>query len=247
VRLDVYFGGAGITSADVAGRTVAVIDVLRASTSITVAMANGARNIIPFESSEEAVLRSKSFERRDVLLAGERKMRPIPGFDLGNSPGEFSRDVVEGKTILFATTNGTVALVGVTGAKEVVVASYANFSLVLSTLRAAARGGSDVTIICAGRDRQFALEDSACAGRYARHLIRRLQGVEVNDATRACMLVARKYGDDISRLFTDSSHGRALADAGYAEDLALCSALDKYPVVPVYQDRQIKLGTTRGR
>lgn len=247
MRLDVYFGAGGLTPADVAGRTVAVIDVLRASTTIAVALANGTRNIIPFDSSEEAVLRSKSFERRDVLLAGERKMHPIPGFDLGNSPREFVRETVEGKTILFATTNGTVALVGVQGAKEVVVASYVNFAATLSTLRAAARAGADVAIICAGRDKQFSLEDSACAGRFARHLTRRLQNVELNDAARACILIARKYGDEIDRLFQDSSHGRALAESGYAEDLAVCAGLDKYPVVPVYQDRQIKLGTTRGR
>ena len=247
MRLDVYFGANGLTPADVAGRTVAVIDVLRASTTIAVAVANGARNVIPFDSSEEAVLRSKSFERRDVLLAGERKMRPIPGFDLGNSPGEFAREAVEGKTILFATTNGTVALVGVQGAKEVVVGSYVNFTAVLAALRTAARAGNDISIICAGRDRQFALEDSACAGRFARHLSRRLTGVEVNDAARACILIARKYGDDVDRLFQDSSHGRALADAGFGADLAVCAALDKYPVVPVYQDRQIKLGNTRGR
>jgi len=247
VRLDVYFGGGGLTPADVSGRTVAVIDVLRASTTIAVALANGTRNLIPFDSSEEAVLRSKSFERRDVLLAGERKMHPIPGFDLGNSPREFTREAVEGKTILFATTNGTVALVGVQGAKEVVVASYVNFSAVLAALRSAARAGNDITIFCAGRDRQFALEDSACAGRFARHLGRRIPGVELNDAARACVLIARKYGDEIDRLFSDSSHGRALAEAGYGEDLAVCAALDKYPVVPVYHDRQIKLGTTRGR
>ena len=247
MRLDVYFGAHGLTPADVAGRTVAVIDVLRASTTIAVAVANGARNVIPFDSSEEAVLRSKSFERRDVLMAGERKMKPIPGFDLGNSPGEFARAAIEGKTILFATTNGTVALVGVQGAKEVVVASYVNFSAVLAVLRTAARAGNDIAIICAGRERQFALEDSACAGRFARHLSRRLTGVEVNDAGRACILIARKYGDDVDRLFQDSSHGRALVDAGFGADLAVCAALDKYPVVPVYQDRQIKLGNTRGR
>ena len=73
---------------------------LRASTSIAVAMANGARAVVPLESSDEVVTRAKAFERSDVLLAGERKMLAIPGFDLGNSPRQFTREVVEGKTIL---------------------------------------------------------------------------------------------------------------------------------------------------
>ena len=86
MQIDVFFGSAGITPADVAGRAVAVIDVLRASTSIAVALDNGARAIVPFEKSEDVVTRAKEFGKPDVRLAGERKSLPIPGFDLGNSP-----------------------------------------------------------------------------------------------------------------------------------------------------------------
>src|SRR5690349_17707919 len=100
------------------GRVAVVIDVLRASTTIAVALANGARNIIPCESGDEVVVRAKSFERSDVLLAGERRMVAISGFELGNSPREFTREVVEGKTILFTTSNGTAALLATQGARE---------------------------------------------------------------------------------------------------------------------------------
>ena len=165
MRIEVFFGPQLATAADVNGRVVAVIDVLRASTTIAVAVSNGAKAVIPFESSEESILRSKSFERSDVKLAGERRMLAIPGFDLGNSPREYTREVVEGKTILLTTTNGTGALATIQGARDVVVASYVNFSAVLSMLRAAARGGTDVAIVCSGRDRQFSLADAACAGR----------------------------------------------------------------------------------
>ena len=77
-----------------------------------------------------------------MLLAGERKMLAIPGFDLGNSPREFTAETVEGKTVLLTTTNGTVALAGIQGARDVVVASYVNYSAVSAMLRAAARGDS---------------------------------------------------------------------------------------------------------
>lgn len=248
MRIDVFFGAHAIGPADVHGRVVAVIDVLRASTTIAVALANGARAVIPFDSSEEAVTRSKSLERADVRLAGERKMLPIPGFDLGNSPVEFTRDAVEGKTVLFTTTNGTGALRELQGARDVVVASYVNLSAVLAMLRAAARGGTDVAIICAGRERQFALEDAACAGRYASGIARRLPNADLNDAALAGTMVDRRYGDNLARLFEASAHGRALAEAGFAEDLLVCAAVDSYAVVPIYSDRQItKLGPDRER
>ena len=110
MRLDVHFGVQQLTPQDVQGRVVAVIDVLRASTTIATALASGARAVIPFESSEEAVTRSKQFERGAYLLAGERKMLRMEGFDLGNSPLEHTASAVEGKTVLLATTNGTKAL-----------------------------------------------------------------------------------------------------------------------------------------
>lgn len=248
MRLDVHFGAHAIPPAEVAGRVVVVIDVLRASTSIAVALHNGARAVIPFDNTEEVVARSKAFDRAEVRLAGERKMFPIPGFDLGNSPREFTRDAVEGKTVLLSTTNGTAALVGVQGARDVVVGAYVNFSPVAALLRAAARGETDVAIVCAGRERHFSLEDAACAGRFVRAIARRLPQLRMNDAARACALIDRRYGEAIDKVFGDAEHGVALSEAGFAEDLVTCAALDAYPVIPVYQDRQItKLGPDRER
>jgi 2-phosphosulfolactate phosphatase len=248
VRIDVLFGAQQLGSQDVQSRVVAVIDVLRASTTIAVALANGARTVIPLESPEDVVTRSKQFERAGVLLAGERRMLKMDGFDLGNSPVEHTRDVVEGKTVLLTTRNGTHALLGVQGARDVVVASYVNMSAVSAMLRAALRGGADVTIVCAGQDRQFALEDAACAGRYVHQITKRLQQAELNDAALAASLIDRKYGDNLMRLFSTVAHGRALAAAGFEGDLAACAAVDSYPVIPIFQDRQItKLGPERER
>lgn len=248
MRVDVFFTPQQLAPSDVAGRVVAVIDVLRASTTVAAALANGAKAVVPFDSSEDVITRAKQFERGLVKLAGERKMHAIAGFDLGNSPREFTREVVEGKTILLTTTNGTGAFATVQSARDVVVAAYVNFSAVLAMLRAAARAGTDVTIICAGREKRFSLEDAACAGRYARHIGRRLADVELNDAALASSMIDRRYGDNLARLFGEASHGRALAEAGYGEDLAVCATMDAFPVIPVYSDRQItKLGPERER
>ena len=248
MRIEVFFGTAGLTASDAAGRVVVVIDVLRASTSIATALANGARAVIPLDSTDEVVMRAKAFARSEVKLAGERQMRPIPGFDLGNSPREFTREAVEGKTVLLSTTNGTGAIATLQGPRDVVIGSYVNFSAVLAMVRAALRGGTDVAILCAGREKQFSLEDAACAGRYVHHAMRRRADVTLNDAAFAGMLIDRRYSDNLLRLFSASAHGRALSEAGYGDDLTACAAIDSYPVIPIYQDRQItKLGPERAR
>jgi 2-phosphosulfolactate phosphatase len=194
------------------------------------------------------VMRSKQMERGAFLLAGERRMLKMEGFDLGNSPAEHSAEAVEGKTVLLTTTNGTKALLSLQGARDVVVASYVNLTGVGTMLRAALRGGADITLVCAGQDRQFALEDAACAGRYVSNVSKRLADIDVNDAALAASLIDRKYGDNLLRLFNTAAHGRALAAAGFEGDLAACAAVDSYPVIPIYQDRLItKLGPERER
>ena len=248
MRIDVFFGTSGLTPGDTAARVVVVIDVLRASTSIATALANGARAVIPLDSTDEVVMRAKAFDRSEVKLAGERQMRPIPGFDLGNSPLEFTRETIEGKTVLLSTTNGTGAITALQGPRDVVIGSYVNFSAVLAMLRTAMRGGTDIAILCAGREKQFSLEDAACAGRFVHHAMRRRADVALNDAAFAGMLIDRRYSDNLMRLFSASAHGRALSEAGYGNDLAACAAIDSYPVIPIYSDRQItKLGPERAR
>lgn len=246
MRLDVYLTAGELASADSTGRVVAVVDVLRASTTIITALANGARAVVPFADADELMTRARQFERGDVRLAGERKMLPIEGFDLGNSPAQFTTEAVGGMTVLLTTTNGTRALLSAQGAADVVVAAYVNLAAVTAMLRTALRGGTDVVVACSGQDGHYTLEDAACAGRYVRMVTKRLSGVVMNDAAHSCALLARSYSDDIASVFRDSSHGRALSDAGYGDDLALCAAVDAYPIVPVFTERQItRLGTDR--
>jgi 2-phosphosulfolactate phosphatase len=248
VRLDVYLTPGELQPGALNGAVVAVIDVLRASTTIAVALNNGAKAVIPFEEADDVVTSAKQFKRSEVCLAGERKMLPIPGFDCGNSPHEFTREVVEGKPVLLTTTNGTHALLATQGARDTVVASYVNSAAVAALLRSAARSGQNIALVCSGQDRHFALEDAACAGRYVSLITELGQDVILNDAARACALIDKTYGNDLQALFLDAAHGRALQAAGFNDDLVICAQVDAFPVVPVYTDRQItKLGTDRGR
>lgn len=248
MRLDVFFTPTQVKPSDTAGRLVAIVDVLRASTTVATALGNGAKTVIPLEGADEVILRSKEFTRSQILLAGEQKMQPIPRFDLGNSPQAFTPEVVEGKTILITTTNGTRALLGVQGARDIVIASYVNFTAVLAMMKVAASSNTDIAIVCAGDEGSFTLEDAACAGRYVRAIPKRAGSVVANDAAAASMLIERKYGDNIEKVFKESSHGQALESAGFGDDLAAAAEVDSYAVVPIYQDRQItKLGPERAR
>jgi len=248
LKLDVYMSPREISPGDMQGRVVAVIDVLRASTCIAIALNNGARSVVPVEDIDEAITRSKQFEHTQVRLAGERKMKAIPGFDMGNSPLEFTSEAVSGCTVVITTTNGTKALAGLQGARDIVVASYVNLSAISAMLRAAARADTDISIVCAGTEGHFSLEDAACAGRYVRSIMKPSASITANDAACACELIDRKYGDNIAKIFKDSTHGQALSEAGFADDLVACAAVDSHPVVPIFQDRQItRLGPDRER
>lgn len=249
MKLRVFLSPNELSPGSALGQVVAVIDVLRASTSIATALANGARSVVPEESADLAIVRSRQFERSEVILAGEQKMQTITGFDIGNSPASLTPEAVSGKTIILTTTSGTRALTGLIGARDVVVASYVNHTAVVAMLGTAVRADTDVAIVCAGDEGHFSLEDAACAGRYVRSLSQRSpKSVVLNDAACACEIIDRKYGDNIAKILGNSSHGKALVEAGFGDDLEFCAELDSQPVVPIFQDRQItRLGPDRER
>jgi 2-phosphosulfolactate phosphatase len=148
--------------------------------------------------------------------------------------------------VLMTTTNGTAAFSATAGAKAVYAAAYVNFTAVRLAMRKALRGGTDLAIICAGHEGRFALEDAVCAGRFVHHVTRRLAGVSHNDAALAAAQLHRKFGTDVWGVFETSSHGQALVEAGFADDLVACATIDAYRVVPAYHDRQIARLAPRG-
>lgn len=264
MRIRVYLTAAEAEEAEFQGRTAVVVDVLRATSSIVRALASGASAIYPTSGTEDAIKLATSLGRDDTLLCGERRGLMIEGYDLGNSPGDFTSGTVEGKRLIMNTTNGTRALLAIEGAERVVVASFLNLRAVAETVR----GANELAIVCAGRDDAFALEDAACAGL----LLRRValwrehdpaagrahaeggaaEGDAVgtpppgewrkamNDAAVAAWALAARPPIDASFL-RGTDAGRALVELGLGDDLELCAELDRYPVVPTMRDRQIVL------
>ena len=238
-RLDTYLAPTALTPGALAGTVAVVIDVLRASTTIAAALEAGARSVVPFLETEDAVRTARQFDRSEVRLAGERHMRAIDGFDLGNSPLEFTPTSVAGRTVLLTTTNGTRALHAAHDAAAIYVASFVNASATLGALDHALDVGMPVAFVCAGHDGRLSLEDATLAGRLVDALATRYAHVTLDDASFTCRLLHDRYGDDTARLFAEAEHGRALADAGFGDDLRACGAIDTHPIRCRYHDHVI--------
>jgi 2-phosphosulfolactate phosphatase len=240
VKLDVVFTPAELGGAGVGQRTVVVIDVLRATSTVLEALVNGARDVLPVESVEQAVRKAQEIGRDQAILCGERDVERIGGFELGNSPLEFVPEKVAGRTLVMTTTNGTRAILLGSAGNRCLIGSYLNAH---ATAAALAQGGNDALLLCAGREGRFALEDAVCAGIIARETLR-LDGSrrpEMNDAARAAALLARRFGDRLPEFLPRTAAGRHLVRMGRRDEVEFCATRDRYEQVPRVQDRRITL------
>ena len=242
MKLDVVFTPTGLRSAEIQGRTVFVIDILRATTVMCAALAHGAKALIPVASTEEALRLAQTIGSDDVLLAGERNCLRIPGFHLGNSPLEMGEPAVRGKTLIVTTTNGTKALLACQGAADVFPVAASNLSLAGERVREGIDRDEEMLIVCAGRNGAFALDDAYCAGRLiAAALESRKPHRALNDAGMATLDLVRRYGDRWERPLSRSRGGRELIKVGLRDDVLDSSRLDAYPVLPHFHERRVTL------
>jgi 2-phosphosulfolactate phosphatase len=229
MHIDVVPTAEAVTAERVADRTVLVIDALRASTTIVIALDRGALGVIPVADPETA--RAVAQRTPGAIVAGERRGEKIAGFDLGNSPVEFAAAPADGRTVVFTTSNGTRALLASRAAAAVGIAAFVNLGAAADW---ALNAGRDITIVCAGERGAVSLEDQVCAGLLVDRLTaRRLDAVVTADAAEA-QRVATPFRDDVSRLAEASGWARHLVLTGHGPDVAACLALDTTARVPVY-------------
>jgi 2-phosphosulfolactate phosphatase len=245
MKLSVYFTPLGLTPAAVSGKPVVVLDILRATTTIVAALANGAKAVLPTASSDEALTVAQNIERKDRLLAGERRCLRIPGFDLGNSPLEMTAEAVGGKTIVLSTTNGTPALVAAESGRPVIVGAVTNFSAAVKLARESAEQTDELVIICSGKEKFFALEDAYVAGRFVQAALagksRAKNAHQLNDGAVAAVDLVRQYGPDWKKPILATAAARDLLAVKFKADVLAASQPDTYDIVPVYKDRRITL------
>ena len=200
-----------------------VVDVLRATSTMTQALAAGYRRVLCCAEVEEA--RALAAREGRARLAGERRLEHIPGFDFGNSPREVAASP-EGETLVLTTTNGTRLLVSAAARFEQV---YVGSLLNLDAVAAAAREhGEDVAVLCAGVLGELALDDAYCAGRIAEAL-----GGERTDSATAAIRLARTFPDARGGLGASRSAWN-LRRHGLEADIEWCANENALDVVPRY-------------
>lgn len=218
-------------------KTSIVIDVLRATTVIVTALENGAREVIPVSSVDFAMKVSGNAFGGQTLLGGERNTTKIEGFNLGNSPSEYTNESVVGKSIILYTTNGSKAIVKAKFSENLFVCSFKNLKAIAAHI---AKLNKDTEILCAGSNGMFCIEDTVCAGRLINEINTIANDIELTDAAKASVVLNNSSGDNILEMLKNSEHGLKLINNGFESDLKDCSALGVSDVIPVFNSGVIK-------
>jgi 2-phosphosulfolactate phosphatase len=232
MHIDVVLNPAEIAqlpARDLSKTTCVVFDILRATSSMVTALAHGATEIYPVRTIEEAFALRK--ELPEAVLGGERQGDPIPGFDIGNSPKEYTS--LTNRRIVTTTTNGTVALRACERAQRVLVGALLNLDAVAAELRSSSP--SEVLFVCAGTFDTFALEDAYAAGR----LIAELPGASLTDAAQITAVLAARYPHALEALQL-ARNGRALSATGRSADVEWCAQVSRYKIMGLMEAAVIR-------
>ncbi len=220
-------------------KTAVVIDVLRASTTVITALANGARKIIPTASAEAAAKIAGPLVDGVTIRGGERGGKMIEGFSLGNSPLEYTEERVRDKSIVYSTTNGSPLFLKAKYARNMLVCAFVNIGAVAAFLK---QNASDVEILCAGANGRFALEDAVCAGMLV-HLLNEDEdaGLVLSDAGTAAHALYRAHAKSLQKMLRQTEDGKVLAALGFSADIPYCAGVDTVPVLPFLEDNALRL------
>jgi 2-phosphosulfolactate phosphatase len=208
---------------------VVIIDILRATSAICTAFANGVVSIIPVAGVDEA----KEYKNRGFLVAAERDGYVLDFADFGNSPFNFTREKVEGKTIVYSTTNGTGIIKLASAACTIVIGSFLNISALTEWLT---RQEKDVVLFCAGWKNRFSLEDTVCAGAMAERLMKSSFFSTICDSTHAAMDLWAMAKDDLHGYIEKAAQRSRLRDKGLDECIGFCLTPDFTEKIPLIKN-----------
>lgn len=236
MKVKLYFSPQPLTEAKIRGKVAIVVDVLRASTTICTAIQNGCREIIPVATVGDAAAMRANLDRDSVLVCGEREGLKIEGFDLGNSPAEYSEQVVRNKILVFASTNGSRAILKCAASSLTLVCGFVNLSVIVDTVKKFDR---DVAIVCAGKQGNFSLEDTFCGGAVIDRMLAGDRYDISNDAAQVAHMLYKNQSESIEAVLNQADHARYLIGLGFGGDIITAATVDSIGVVPVLSGNKI--------
>ena len=208
---------------------VVIIDILRASSAICTAFANGASSILPVADADEA----REYKSRGYLVAAERDGFVLDFADFGNSPFNFTREKVEGKTIVYSTTNGTGIINQASSAHAIAVGSFLNLGALTEWI---IRQERDTLLFCAGWKNRFNIEDTVCAGAIASNLMASGKFSTICDSTLAAMDLWSLAGTDLSGYIDKAAQRTRLRDKKLDDCIEFCLTIDVTDKIPVMKN-----------
>jgi 2-phosphosulfolactate phosphatase len=237
-KIDVFFSALSFQEDELRDKVVVVIDVLRATSTIITALNNGAKGVIPVEDMGEASRISQSVNSDNFLLCGEKDGVKIEGYDMGNSPLEYTPEAVKGKTLIFNTTNGTKAIKKSLGSETIYIASFMNLETIVNALR---KNSHDIVLLCAGWKGRLALEDTLLAGAIIYKLNDGILSEDAPDGAKVAFGLYDRYKDNIPAVILRSNHAERLKSLIGSDDIEYCCKTDTCELLPILEDGIISI------
>ena len=234
-KIEVCLSPALLHLYDFKNSIVVIIDVFRATSTIAAVLSNGAKEIIPFDDVQNCI--DAGLQIPNSITAGERDGKVAPGLQHGNSPMEYPKEFIDGKTLLLTTTNGTRLLHQTLNSKQIITGSFLNLNAVCTYLN---NQNTDVLLACASWKDRYNLEDHLFAGAVVNTIGKNF---EINcDSARAGNYLYTLAKDNLFEFIKNSSHYLRLSAYGLQHDMEYCFYVNKHNVLPIYKNGKIVSG-----
>jgi len=237
MKVDIIISADDINESKIENKVVVVIDMFRATSVIVTALNNGCKEVIPYLTIEETLEHAKKLNREDYILGGERRAVKIEGFDLSNSPLEYTKERVENKTVLMTTTNGTRTLTKSTTAKKVLIAAMINAKAVAKRLMEI---NDDVVIINAGTNGNFSMDDYICGGYIIDEMLKFDKELQLTDISKTASMIYESHKDILSYV-KEATHYSFMKSLELDGDIEYCIRKSIIDIVPEYLDGIISI------
>lgn len=236
MTLDIIISGDDIKAEKIKNKTAVVIDMFRATSVIITAMNNGCKEIIPFLTIKETLKKADEIGRENCILGGERNAVKIDGFDVSNSPLEYTEDLVKNRSVLMTTTNGTKTLTRCCEAENILIGAMINAKAVAEKI---IEMNNDVVIVNAGTKGNFSMDDYICSGYIINEILKK-KSLDLTDIAKTAVLIFKSH-EDILSYVKEASHYSVMKGLKLEDDIEYCMKKSIINIVPQYDGYKIEV------